>query len=94
MIDHADNRAWLEERHRGARVDDAFVKMTEEVGEVGRILYRDRLLGGARFAMRPRSDLADELADVVIAAVSCATLAGIDLPSHVGERWDEVRERS
>ena len=66
-----------------------FAVLTEEVGEVARVL------GKTAQGDRPetRGDLATELADVQIALLSLAAVSDVDLTEALARRWGEVQAR-
>ncbi len=83
MIPVDEWAVWAAAKFPLATPANGALKVCEEAGEVAACLNKHR----------PKSELADELADTIIACVSTARLAGIDIDSAVVARWDEVRRR-
>ena len=84
--------AWIKEY--GVRYFDEMTNMailTEEVGEVARIM--DRRYGEQSFKKGEKSDLGDELSDVLWVLICIANQTGIDLTEALQRNIDKKTKR-
>ena len=84
--------AWIKEY--GVRYFDELTNMailTEEVGEVARIMARR--YGGQSFKEGEKSDLGDEIADVLWVLICIANQTGIDLTEALQKNLDKKTKR-
>jgi NTP pyrophosphatase (non-canonical NTP hydrolase) len=93
-IEEAQKRIdeWIKEY--GVRYFDELTNMailTEEVGEVARIMARR--YGEQSFKEGEKSDLADELADVLWVLICIANQTGIDLTEALEKNLDKKTKR-
>ena len=90
MQDRVD--AWIKEY--GVRYFDELTNMailTEEVGEVARIMARR--YGEQSFKEGEKSDLGDEIADVLWVLICIANQTGIDLTEALQKNLDKKTKR-
>ena len=93
-IDEAQKQvdAWIKEY--GVRYFDELTNMailTEEVGEVARIMARR--YGEQSFKEGEKSDLGDEIADVLWVLICIANQTGIDLTEALQKNLDKKTKR-
>ena len=93
-INEAQQRvdAWIKEY--GVRYFNELTNMailTEEVGEVARIMARR--YGEQSFKEGDKSDLGDELADVLWVLICIANQTGIDLSAALEKNFDKKTKR-
>ena len=93
-INEAQERvdAWIKEY--GVRYFDELTNMailTEEVGEVARIMARR--YGEQSFKEGEKSDLSDEIADVLWVLICIANQTGIDLTEALQKNLDKKTKR-
>ncbi|MBR5511572.1 MAG: nucleotide pyrophosphohydrolase [Bacteroidaceae bacterium] len=84
--------AWIKEY--GVRYFDELTNMailTEEVGEVARIMARR--YGEQSFKEGEKSDLGDEIADVLWVLICIANQTGIDLTEALQKNFDKKTKR-
>ena len=84
--------AWIKEY--GVRYFNELTNMailTEEVGEVARIMARK--YGEQSFKEGDKSDLADEIEDVLWVLICIANQTGIDLSSALEKNFDKKTKR-
>ena len=83
---------WIKEY--GVRYFDEMTNMailTEEVGEVARIMART--YGEQSFKEGEKKELADELADVLWVLICIANQTGVDLTEALGKNLDKKTKR-
>lgn len=86
-------RAWMKPLGPFFPFEDQFLQLYEEMGEVARIIMREKGVQSWRTNQRPkdiRATLADELNDVIFTVICIAEYAGVSL-DHYGFEYMRIR---
>jgi len=83
-----ESEAWRVRNFGDAPLERRGLVLSEETGEVARAIVK-----GAEKVRTDYGNLSDELGDVIIAACSVASKAGLDIEACLALRWNEVGQR-
>lgn len=85
-VEQADMLAWVAERRWAIDMESRALKLAEEAGEVvGAVVKIPE-------GRKQRSDLAIELAQLVLCAKALAEASGIDLDAAVSSEWEAMND--